>query len=83
LSKGKIAEEVIEFYTDYLKGVESIGIPESRHEGRLTGVGTVGKDSFSPGQQRREQAHLKVLQQLAEVGPYMDIHKAELQEQIT
>jgi Domain of unknown function (DUF4218) len=79
--EGKIDEEVIEFYTDYLKGIESIGVLESRHEGRLIGVGTIGKDSFSPGQQRREQAHLKVLQQLAEVGPYVDIHKAKLQEQ--
>jgi Domain of unknown function (DUF4218) len=50
--EGKIVEEVIEFYTDYLKGVESIGVPESLHEGRLIGVGTIGKYSFLTGQQR-------------------------------
>jgi hypothetical protein len=54
IMEGEIVEEVIEFYTDYLKGVKSIGVPESCHEDRLTGVGTIEKDSFSPDQQRRE-----------------------------
>jgi Domain of unknown function (DUF4218) len=33
--EGYIAEEVFEFYTSYLERVELIGLPKSRHEGRL------------------------------------------------
>jgi Domain of unknown function (DUF4218) len=40
--KGYITEEIIEFYTSYLEGAEPIGLPKSRHEGRLKGVGTIG-----------------------------------------
>ncbi|XP_031120919.1 uncharacterized protein LOC116024158 [Ipomoea triloba] len=35
--EGYGAEEVIDFCTEYLANVESIGVPKSRHEGRLTG----------------------------------------------
>jgi Domain of unknown function (DUF4218) len=52
--EGKIAEEVIEFYTDYLKGVESIDVPEFRHEGRLTGVGTNPEPSLTVGNLSKE-----------------------------
>ncbi|KAL4580605.1 hypothetical protein LXL04_016805 [Taraxacum kok-saghyz] len=40
--RGYALEEVTEFCTNYLKGVTTIGIPQSRHEGRLQGVGTIG-----------------------------------------
>ena len=35
IAEGKVTEEVIGYYTDYLESVESIGLPKSRHEGRL------------------------------------------------
>nr|GFA74153.1 hypothetical protein [Tanacetum cinerariifolium] len=38
---GYLAEELIEFGNDVVKGVENIGIPHSRHEGRLSGVGII------------------------------------------
>src|SRR5271157_652096 len=40
--EGYVAEEVIEFCTEYMTGVEPIGIPRPKHEGRLRGVGTIG-----------------------------------------
>ncbi|KAL4591591.1 hypothetical protein LXL04_004560 [Taraxacum kok-saghyz] len=45
--EGYATEEVIEYCTDYLQGVTSIGVPISRHKGRLVGVGSIGlKTSF-------------------------------------
>ncbi|GKF30020.1 hypothetical protein Tco_0096362, partial [Tanacetum coccineum] len=37
-----LAEELIEFGNDVVKGVGNIGIPHSRHEGRLSRVDTIG-----------------------------------------
>lgn len=41
--EGYSIEETIEFCTEYLAVVDPIGIPKSRHEGRLEGQGTLGK----------------------------------------
>jgi hypothetical protein len=43
ISKGYGTEEVIEFYVDFIPDLKSIGVPESRHEGRLSGKGMLGK----------------------------------------
>ena len=37
-----VAEEVTEFVSDYLSGVEPIGHPKSRRACTLQGVGTIG-----------------------------------------
>ena len=42
IAKGYITEEVIEFCVDYMEELCPIGIPVSRHEGRLIGKGTLG-----------------------------------------
>jgi hypothetical protein len=34
----KLDEDVIKYYTNYLEGVEPIGLPKYRYEGRLRGV---------------------------------------------
>jgi Domain of unknown function (DUF4218) len=78
---GKLDEEVIEYYTNYLEGVELIGLPKSRFEGRLRGVGIKRSKFINPSLQRREKAHLKVLEHLAEVTPYVNDHMVELREQ--
>ena len=41
--EGYATEEVIEFCLDYVAQVEPIGVPRSRHEGRLEGIGTIGR----------------------------------------
>jgi hypothetical protein len=37
ISKGYVTEEVIEFYVDFIPDIKSIGVPKSRHKGRLSG----------------------------------------------
>ena len=43
IAKGYGTEEVIEFCVDFIPDLDPIGVPESRHEGRLSGKGTLGK----------------------------------------
>jgi Domain of unknown function (DUF4218) len=75
-----ITEEVIEFYTSYLEGVEPISLPKSRHEGRLQGVGTIGYKFVTVGLELRQKAYLKVLQQLVVMAPYVNEHLAVIRE---
>jgi hypothetical protein len=41
IAKGYVTEEVIEFCVDFVDSTDSIGVPVSRHEGRLLGKGTI------------------------------------------
>jgi hypothetical protein len=43
ISKGYGTEEVIEYCVDFIPDLKLIGVPESRHERRLSGKGTLGK----------------------------------------
>ena len=43
IAKSYGTEEVIEFCVDYIDDLRPIGVPVSRHEGRLSGKGTLGK----------------------------------------
>ncbi|KAM0846372.1 hypothetical protein ACQ4PT_055707 [Festuca glaucescens] len=76
ISKGYGTEEVIEFCVDFIPDLKPIGVPESRHEGRLSGKGTLGKkaticrDGYS-----FTQAHYTVLQSSTLVAPYINVHK--------
>ena len=38
-----VAEEVSEYASQYLARAQAIGLPKSRHEGRLEGCGTIGR----------------------------------------
>ena len=52
-----------------------IGIPVSRHEGRLIRRGTLGRKSVNAiDHATLSKAHLTVLQQTALVAPYMEEH---------
>ena len=48
--EGSIAQgygtEVIEFCVDFIPDLAPIGVLESRHEGRLSGKGTLGKKTY-------------------------------------
>ena len=74
--KGYGTEEVIGFCVEFIPDLKPIGVPQSRHEGRLRGKGTLGKksttcmdgDSFT-------QAHYTVLYNSSLVAPYMEEHK--------
>ena len=79
--EGYATEEVIEFYVDYMAQVEPIGVPRSRHEGRLEGIGTIGRKTITPEMRAYAQAHFTVLQHMTEVSPYIDQHKDVLRQQ--
>ncbi|KAK1351239.1 hypothetical protein POM88_054514 [Heracleum sosnowskyi] len=72
--EGYSIEETIEFCTDYLAYVDPVGIPRSRHEGRLEGQGTLGHKMISPSTEICERAHLFVLQHMTEVNHYLQEH---------
>jgi hypothetical protein len=47
----------------------------ARHEGRLSGVGTVGKRSVTPDADAFQKAHFTVTQQLHLITPFANEHK--------
>ncbi|XP_031106689.1 uncharacterized protein LOC116011274 [Ipomoea triloba] len=79
--EGYSSEEIIEFCSDYLAGVESIGVPKPRHEGRLIGKGTIGLNYVLPPLHLRDKAHHLVLEHLSEVHPYLDQHMSMIRQQ--
>jgi len=79
--EGYVAEEVIEFCTEYMTGVEPIGIPRPKHEGRLRGVGTIGFKAIMPEIALLEKAHLVILQHSADVQPLAQEHLKLIREQ--
>lgn len=74
-----IVEEAVEFFTDFLSNVESIGLPMSRHSGRTTGEGIGASKLVTISDIELEQAHLYVLHNADEVEPYVKKHKEILQ----
>ncbi|GJU85087.1 uncharacterized protein Tco_1292633 [Tanacetum coccineum] len=76
--QGYATEEVIEFCTDYMKDVPSIGVPQSRHEGKLQGVGTIGRNMEPPNQDDLYRAHFTVFEHMTCVAPYIHEHKTML-----
>jgi hypothetical protein len=55
-------EESVDCCIDYIKYKRAIDLPESRHEGRLSGKGTIGRKRFiDEDNQQLEKAHASVL----------------------
>ena len=82
MSKGYGTEEVIEFCVDFIPDLKSIGVPQSRHEGRLRGKGTVGKKATtSMDGHSFTRAHYTVLQNSRLVAPYIVKHMDILRSQ--
>ncbi|XP_058776657.1 uncharacterized protein LOC131650977 [Vicia villosa] len=71
-----IAEEAIEFCSNYLSEVNAVGVPKSRHDGRCEGVGTQGLKIKSLSIDVVVQAHLYILNNTDEVQPYISAHKS-------
>ncbi|XP_028758521.1 uncharacterized protein LOC114717527 [Neltuma alba] len=77
-----VAEEVVEFCTEYLSGIKPIGLPESRHKGmRVAGQGTRGFNVRPMKRDDVEQAHMYILNNIDEVQDYLFEHKEELRVQ--
>ena len=76
IAKGYGTEEVIEFCVDFIPDLDSIGVPESRHEGRLSGKGTLGRKTYiGTDDDYFNKAHYTVLQNSSLVDPYIETHK--------
>ena len=74
-------EEVVECYNDYMKDGKPIGVPVSRHEGRLLGKGTKGRKTFNDQSfVRVRDAHYSILHQLHIAAPYIQQHLQQLRE---
>ncbi|XP_048502949.1 uncharacterized protein LOC104896462 [Beta vulgaris subsp. vulgaris] len=77
--QGTVGDEVGNFVAEYLACAEPIGLPTSRHDGRLGGHGTIGSKLVTPPRDRPLQAHLYVLHHVAAVHPYLAEHMKVLQ----
>nr|XP_004488447.1 uncharacterized protein LOC101493360 [Cicer arietinum] len=75
-----IAEEAIEFCSDYMSKADTIGVPKSRHEDRCTGKGIRGLKLKSVRCEELLQAHLYILNNTEEVQPYLFAHKNIVKE---
>ena len=78
MAEGWSTKEALEFSMQYL-GHTRLGIPVSRHEGRLQGKGVIGEKHIHAHEYSvLMQAHFTVLQQAHVVSPYVEKHKEEL-----
>jgi hypothetical protein len=79
--EGYTTEEVVECYADYIKDGKPIGVPVSRHHGRLFGKGTKGaKSIIDTTYERVRETHFSIMHQLAVMRPYIEKHLQELRE---
>ena len=80
--EGYGTEEVIEFCVEFIPELDPIGVPVSRHEGKLSGKGTLGKKTYiGTGDDSFNKAHYMVLQNSSVVEPYVAKHKDFLRSQ--
>ena len=61
--------------------MESIGLPKSRHMGKMSGEGTTGCQLLEIPRVQSDQAHLYVLHNTVEVEPYVEMHKNIIKSQ--
>jgi len=71
-----IAEEAIEFCSEYMEKEKLVGVPESRHDERVGGKGSRGLHVITPSLEELQQAHLYILNNNNEVLPHIVRHKA-------
>jgi hypothetical protein len=73
--EGYTAKEVVAFFIDNMSDQRPIGVPRSRHEGRLAGVGLMGLESTFPSKEMFDATHLKALYHTPEVYTFVKEHK--------
>jgi len=63
IAKGYGTEDIIKFCVEFILDLDPIGVPESQHEGKLSGKGTLGKKTYiGTGDDYFNKAHYTVLQ---------------------
>ena len=76
IAKGYGTEEIIEFCVDFIPDLDLIGVPESRHEGRLSGQRTLEKKAYIDKEDNYfHKAYYIVLQNSSLVDSYIEVHK--------
>ena len=75
-----IAEEAIEFCSEYIEKAKPVGLPESRHDERVRGKGSRGLHVITPSVEDLQQTHLYVLNNSNEVLSYI-VHREGLVKQ--
>jgi hypothetical protein len=67
--------EAVEWVMGYMDPKNPISVPRSWLEGRLSGVGTMGKRSITSDAHAFKKAHFTVIQQLHLITPFANEHK--------
>ena len=70
-----VAKECIEFCLQYIDTVKSVGILESHYDKTGGGKGTRGYNVVTMTRQEVSQVHLYVLNNIADMIPYIEAHK--------
>jgi hypothetical protein len=76
--QGYCIKEAVKWALNYAESSNLTDVPKSRHEGRLTGKGTVGKNAITPDPNSFHYGHFHVLQHMSIVSEYLDEHKEVL-----
>jgi hypothetical protein len=76
--QGYCTEEDVEWALNYADPSNPIGVPKSRHEGRLIGKATIGKKAITPDSHLFRCAHFHMLQQMSISSEYFNEHKEVL-----
>jgi hypothetical protein len=73
--EGYTTKEVLECCNGYMKDGKPIGVPMSRHKGRISRKGTKGRKTFNDEScERVREAHFITPHQLQIAAPYMQQH---------
>jgi hypothetical protein len=80
--QGYCIEKAIKWALNYADLSNLIGVPKSRHEGRLTGKETIGKKVITPNPNFFHCGHFHVLQYISIVFEYLDEQKEVFLETI-
>ncbi|XP_022003250.1 uncharacterized protein LOC110900686 [Helianthus annuus] len=72
--EGYTSEEAVEFCQGYMEGVDSVGVPVTRHSGRLLGQAVIGIKTTMPQRKDVQDAHLVVLKHMTCLAPYVNEH---------
>ena len=70
-----VAKECIEFASQYIEPLKSVGLPASHHDQARAGKGTHGYNVVTMTRHEVSQAHLSILNNTVEVLPYIEAHK--------
>ena len=77
--EGYLDEEVIDFCTEYMQQ-QPIGVPLSKHEGRLAGEGSASVGHHPP-RDLIDKAHFTVLHHTTEVHPFIAEHREKIEKE--